>query len=424
MSNYKTVLVLLPMLLLFGLVPISIHAQSIDILIKNGHVIDPKNGIDEVMDVAISDGRILQVQRNIPSNQARRVVDASGLYVTPGVIDMHTHVFYGTRDVGFRGFEITDSYGSVVPDDFTFRAGVTTVVDAGSSGWRDFHRFRKQTVENSQTRVLAFISIVGHGMTGSLHAQDVSDMNPLLTSYVINEHSDIIVGIKVHHYTGSDFIPVQRGVEAGEMTNRPVMVDFGGTNPPLSLEELFFNYLRPGDIFTHTYAYSLPRRESVVDENNRVKPFVFEAQKRGIVFDIGHGAGAFVWHVAINSMQQGFRPDVISTDLYRNSRNAGMKDMSNVMSKFLNMGMSVQDIILRTTWNPAQVIQRPELGNLDVGAVADVAVYRIREGEFGFLDARGNRMNGNRKLEAELTIRAGHVVWDLNGISARIWNEH
>ncbi len=398
-------------------------AQEFDVLLKGGHVIDPKNQIDGPMDIAITGDKIARVAPDIPAAQAKKVVNVKGLYVTPGIIDMHTHVFHGTSEARFTGFQITNGFGSVIPDDFTFRSGVTTVVDAGSSGWRDFHLFKKQTVDNSRTRVLAFISIAGHGMLGTVHAQDVTDMNPVATAFVMNEYPDIIVGIKAHHYQGHDFIPVDRAVEAGKLTSKPVMVDFGGTKPALSIKSLFMEHLRPGDIFTHTYAYSLPGRESVVDENDQVKPFVFEAQKSGRIFDVGHGAGAFRWHVAINSVQQGFLPNTISTDLYAASRNAGMKDMANVMSKFLAMGLTVQEVILRSTWNPANVIQHPELGHLSEGAGADIAVFNVRKGNFGFMDARGAVLNGTEKFEAELTVRAGNIVWDLNGISGEHWNK-
>jgi dihydroorotase len=414
-------------LLLFVLaalfMPISLlKAQEIDLLLKGGHLIDPKNNINSKMDVGIKDGKVVRVSPDIPASSSKKTVNVSGLYVTPGIIDIHAHVFAGTQDPGFTGFEITNGFGSVVPDDYTFRAGVTTIVDAGSSGWRNFNLFKKQTIDNSETRVLAFISIAGYGMLGTVHAQDITDMNPVATAFIMNEYPDHIVGIKAHHYRGHDFTPVDRAVAAGNITKKPVIVDFGGSTPRLSIEELFMKHLRPGDIFTHTYAYSLPGRESVVDENSKLKPFVLEAQKSGRIFDLGHGGGAFRWHVANASIKQGFIPNTISTDLYRSSRNAGMKDMANVMSKFLALGLSVEDIILRSTWNPAKVIQRPELGHLSVGAEADLAVFNVREGKFGYMDSRGLTMNGDKKFEAELTLRSGKIVWDLNGISGQQWD--
>lgn len=405
------------------------YAQEIDILIKNGHLIDPKNQIDGKMDVAIKDGKIFRVDKDISSASAKKTVDASGLYISPGFIDMHVHVFAGAGEQDFTGFGITNGFGSVAPDDFTFRAGVTTVVDAGSAGWRNFATFKKQTIDNSQTRVLAFLSITGYGMLGTVHAQDTSDMNPRTTAFIMNEYPDIIVGIKAHHYQGHDFAPINRAIAAGNITKKPIIVDFGSSTPKLSIEKLFMKYFRPGDIFTHTFSGSASSelqeggRESIVDSNNKVKPFIFEAQKQGRVFDVGHGGGAFVWSTAINAFKQGFYPNTISTDLYRNSRNAGMKDMANVMSKFLNMGMPLKDVVLRSTWNPANVIQRTDLGHLSEGAVADLTIFNVREGKFGFMDSRGTVLKGSKKIEAELTLRAGKIAWDLNGISGKMWDE-
>jgi len=396
---------------------VDVHAQQIDILLKGGHVIDPKNKIDGSMDIAIRDGKIVQVAPEISASNAARVIDVSGFFVTPGLIDMHVHVFIGNDDA-----YIANGPTSVAPDGFTFRSGVTTVVDAGSSGWRNFRQFKAQTIDKSQTRVLALLNIVGNGMVGRFEEQDVSDMNPVMTAHMIRQlFPDIIVGIKAAHYWG-DFTQVDRAVEAGNLANVPVMVDFGEHDPPLSIEALFMKHLRPGDIFTHTFSYGPTQRETVVDENGKVKPFVFAAQKRGIVFDVGHGGGAFSWRQAVPAMQQGFKPDVISTDLHTQSMNGGMKDLDNVLSKFINMGMSIQDAIFRVTWSPATVIHRPDLGSLSVGSDADIAVLNLRKGDFGFLDVRGMKLQGSQKLETELTIRGGKIVWDLNGTSAALWN--
>jgi len=393
------------------------HAQEIDLLIKGGHVIDPKNNINGKMDVAITNGKIYQVAPNISPQKAKNIVDATGYYVTPGLIDMHVHAYQGNEPDAY----IADGFTSLPPDGFTFRAGVTTVVDAGSSGWRNFRDFKKQTIDKSQTRILALLNIVGTGMYGRFEEQDTNDMNPEQTAYMINRlFPEILVGIKSAHYWGG-FTQVDRAVEAGKLANVPVMVDFGEHNPTNSIEDLFMKHLRPGDMFTHTFAYGPANRETVVDENLKVKPFVFEAQKRGIIFDVGHGGGAFSWRQAVPAMQQGFQPNVISTDLHADSMNGGMKDLCNVMSKFLNMGMSLQDVIVRTTVNPANAIKRPQYGNLSVGSEADVAVLNLRKGDFGFVDIRKTKFKGTQKLEAELTIRAGKIVWDLNGISAPAW---
>lgn len=398
-----------------------LHAQQnqqIDILLKGGHVIDPLNNIDGVLDVAIANGKIQQVARNISASQAKRVIDVKGLYVTPGLIDMHVHVFTGNDPESY----IANGPTSVPPDGFTFRAGVTTVVDAGSSGWRNFRQFKTQTIDHSRTRVLALLNIVGTGMHGRFEEQDVNDMNPEMTANMIRKlYPKILVGIKAAHYWG-DFTQVDRAVEAGKIAEVPVMVDFGEHDPPNSIESLFMEHLRPGDIFTHTFSYGPKQRETIVDENNYVKPFVFTAQKRGLIFDVGHGGGAFSWRQAVPAMKQGFKPDIISTDLHTQSMNGGMKDLTNVMSKFLAMGMTLQEVVARTTANPARVINRAELGNLSPGADADVAVLNLRRGDFGFLDVRGTRLKGNQKLEAELTLREGKIVWDLNGIASPLWD--
>ncbi len=396
-----------------------LSAQKIDLLLKGGHVIDPKNKIDRQMDVAITGGKISAVSENISAKDAKKTIDVTGLYVTPGIIDMHVHGFIGSNVDAY----IADGFTSVPPDAFTFRAGVTTAVDAGSAGWENFRQYKKQVIDKSHTRILAFLNITGHGMVGRFEEQNVNDMNPQQTAYMITRlYPEILVGIKASHFWG-DFTQVDRAVEAGKLANVPVMVDFGEHDPPNSIEELFMKHLRPGDMFTHTFSYGPEDRETVVDENLKVKPFVFEAQKRGIVFDVGHGGGAFSWRQAIPSFQQGFFPNVISTDLHTESMNAGMKDMSNVMSKFLAMGMSLPDVILRSTWNPANAIHRPELGNLSVGSAADVAVFNLLKGDFGYLDVRRTKLTGTEKLQAELTLRDGRIVWNLNGLGAPSWQE-
>ena len=392
-------------------------AQDIDMLLKGGHVIDPKNNIDTLMDVAITAGKIVRVAKDIPASSAKKVVDVKGLYVAPGFIDMHVHVFNGTTPESY----IANAATSVAPDGFTFRTGVTTVVDAGSSGWRNFKTFKAQTIDKAQTRVLAMLNIVGTGMASRFEEQDVTDMNPVMVANMIKRlYPNIIVGIKSAHFWG-DYSQVEKAVEAGKLADVPVMVDFGEHKPPLSIEKLFKEYLRPGDIFTHTYAHGPLERETVVDENGKVKPFIFEVQKKGLVFDVGHGGGAFAWRQAVPALQQGFKANVISTDLHSESMNAGMKGLDNVISKFLNIGMSLPDAILRVTWNPAQVIKHPELGSLSVGSEADVTVFNLRKGDFGFIDARRLKLKGDKKLEAELTLRAGKVMWDLNGIASANW---
>lgn len=411
---------------LFTLSIQSLKAQDIDLLLKGGTVIDPKNNINSKMDVAITAGKIFRVAADIPSSSAKKTVDVTGLYVTPGLIDIHGHVFHGTEPDSY----LSNGLDAIAPDGFTFRAGVTTIVDAGGAGWKNFSTFKKNVIDHSQTRVLSFLNIVGGGMRGvEPYEQDLNDMDAKLTATVANQNKDLIVGIKLAHYIGHDWTPTDRAVEAGRLANIPIMVDFGKALPPLPIEDLFLKHLRPGDIFTHAYRYDkeydangkmVEHKQAIVDvKTKKVKPFVFKARERGIIFDVGHGGGSFSWNQAVPAMKQGFAPDILSSDLHTGSMNAGFKDMTNLGSKFLNIGMSLPDVIAASTWNAAKVIKRPELGNLSVGMEADVAVLNLRKGDFGFADAEGISVRGNQKLEAELTIRKGRIVWDLNAISSK-----
>src|SRR5688572_25537197 len=390
-------------------------AQEYSILIKGGHVIDAKNNINEVMDVAILEDKVVAVAKNIDAKKAKQVIDAKGMYVTPGVIDIHSHNFFGTEPNHYLG----NGLEALPPDGFTFRCGVTTVVDAGGAGWKTFDAFKTQTIDHSKTRVLSFLNIVGEGMRGGVYEQNLNDMDSRMTALVVKQHKEI-VGIKVAHYAGSEWDPVDRAVAAGKIANVPVMIDFGGTTPSLSIEELFTKHLRPGDIFTHAFA-QLATRESIVDSQGKIRPFVVYAQKNGIIFDVGHGGGSFRFSQAIPALKSGFMPNTISTDIHTGSMNAGMKDQLNVMSKFLNIGMNLQQVIAASTWRPAQVIQQEYLGHISTGAVADIAIFSLLKGKFGFVDSGGFSMQGDQKLQCEVTVRAGKVVYDLNGISRPAW---
>jgi dihydroorotase len=388
-------------------------AQEYDLLLQGGHVIDGKNKISAVRDVAITGGKIAAVDAKIDPAKARKTVNVSGLYVTPGLIDIHAHVYTGT---GEKGSYAGDN--SVYPDGFTFRVGVTTVADAGGAGWRNLADFRERVISRARTRVLAFINIVGNGMRGGKYEQNLDDMDAEATAKAALANKDIVIGVKTAHYAGPEWAPVERAVKAGTTANIPVMVDFGSNHPDKRpFRTLVTEKLRPGDIYTHVY--SGLRNEL---EGNSPNPALMEARKRGVIFDVGHGGGSFQWRVAMPIMKAGFPPDSISTDLHIGSMNSGMKDMLNVMSKFLAMGMSLDDVILRSTWNPAREIKREDLGNLTVGAPADVAVLRVEKGNFGFGDIYNNRLRGTQKLECELTLRDGRVVYDLNARSGEDWD--
>lgn len=396
---------------------VSVHAQLYHTIIKGGHVIDPKNNIDGVMDVAILEGKISRVAENIDVKQGAQIINATGKYVTPGLIDIHGHVFSGTT----RDGQLSNGFSSVPADGFTFRVGVTTIVDAGDAGANSFPEFKENVIDRSQTRVLAFLNISYEGMRGdemSVYQQNTSFMDPEMAANVAKHYSDYIVGIKVAHFHRSDFIAVDRAVEAGKLADIPVMVDFGGAKPRLSIEDLFMKHLRPGDIFTHTFGQLLETKEAIVDvETKKLKPFVNAARKRGIIFDVGHGGGSFTFSQAIPASKAGFYPETISTDLHTGSMNGAMKDILNVMSKFLALDMGLADVIEATTWAPAQAIKHEELGNLSVGAIADIAVLNLRHGKFGFYDVARTKMDGRHLLECEMTIKGGRVVYDLNAMS-------
>lgn len=400
----------------FAVTTLQTHAQDYDILIKNGHVIDAKNNIDQTMDVAISDGKIAKVAANIPKKSAKNVVDAKGLIVSPGFLDIHSHNFYGTVPMGY----LSNSFSALPPDGFTFRSGVTTVADAGGAGWRNFKVFKEQVIDRSKTRVLAFLNIIGSGMKGGAVEQNLADMDPKLTAMVAKQYPNDVVGVKLAHYSGYNWLPTERTVEAGTLADIPVMIDFGGSDPELPLNTLFLDKLRAGDIFTHAYA-NVRGRTAIVDDNGKVRDYVFEARKKGIIFDVGHGGGSFLFDQAIPALEQGFKPNSISTDLHTGSMNAGMKDLSNIMSKFLAMGMSLKEVVHAVTHDPATIIKRPDLGHLSEGAVADVTLISVRKGEFGFVDVRGKKIVGTERVECELTLREGKVVWDMNGISKEEW---
>jgi dihydroorotase len=397
----------------FILLAVPLIAQTqYDLLLKKGHVIDAKNNIDGVRDVAIKDHKIAGVGINIPATLAGKTIDLKGLYVTPGLVDIHVHVYTGT---GMKASYAGDL--SVYPDGHTFRSGVTTVVDAGSSGWRNFPDFKDRVISRAKTRVLAFLNIVGNGMGGGLIEQDTGDMDAKATAECAKANADVIVGIKTAHYAGPEWIPVDRALEAAATANIPLMVDFGVFRPERPYQDLVLKKLRPGDISTHMYLDMVP----MLDERNKLLAYLPEARKRGVIFDVGHGGGSLLFRQAVPALQQGWIPDSISTDLHVSSAAGGMKDMLNVMSKFLNMGQSLKTVIAESTWQPAREIRRGELGNLSVGAIADLAVLKLERGQFGFIDSYGAKLNGTQKLNCELTVKDGKVVYDLNGISRDDW---
>ena len=389
-----------------------------DLIVKGGRVIDPANQIDGVMDVAIQDGKVASIAVDIPANLAEKVVDVSGCIVTPGILDIHTHVYNYVPS-------LPGALGAVNADAHLFASGVTTTVDVGTTGWKNFADFKKCTIDVSKVRVLAFLNIAANGMTDNVSEQTMSDMQPKLAASMVEAFPEWLLGIKTAHYWtqlpwDEQHLPwasVERAVEAGELCGKPVMVDFWPRPPERPYPDLILKKLRPGDIHTHVFAQQFP----VVGADGKTSDFLFKARERGVLFDLGHGAGSFWFRNAVPAFRDGFPPDTLSTDLHMGSIAGPALSMQNVMSKFLNIGMPLPEVVWRSTQRPAELIRRPELGTLSIGAEADLAIFKLLRGEFGFIDCGKARLSGTQKLECVFTLRAGQVVFDPGGLSMPEW---
>jgi len=396
------------------------ECRSFDLLLKGGRVIDPANGCDGLFDVAIADRKIAAVDASIPAETAAQVVDVTGLIVTPGIIDMHTHVYVYPPTP-------TSYVESMHADAHLFASGVTTTVDAGTAGWRNFSDFKTNCIDRSQVRILAYLNIAGDGMVDKECEQVVGEMQPKVAAAVAEAYRDLIVGIKTAHYwtrlpwdaAHPPWASVERAVAAGELCQMPVMVDFWPRPPERPYPDLILKKLRPGDIHTHVFAQQFP----IVDGRGKVYEHMRQARKRGVIFDLGHGAGSFWFRNAVPAFKDGFVPDSISTDFHMGNVNGPVLSMLTTMSKCLCMGMPLPEVIYRSTVTPAREIGRPELGTLTIGAEADVAVLEHLTGDFGYVDCGKAKLIGHEKLECRLTIRAGQIVYDPEGLSVPEW-EH
>ncbi|MEE2657298.1 MAG: amidohydrolase/deacetylase family metallohydrolase [Candidatus Latescibacterota bacterium] len=385
-----------------------------DLVLHGAHVIDPANGIDGPRDIAIQDGKIAAVDQAIPIERSREAIHVSGLYVTPGLVDIHVHLY---ATAGNPGAWAGDN--SLLPDGFSFRSGTTTMVDTGSAGYRNFPDFRNRVLDRFTTRTYAFVNIVGLGMTTMSTEQNTHDMDPRPCADIAKEHEDVVVGLKTAHYVEPDWTSVERLLKAGELCHKPVMVDFGYFRHERPYHELISDRLRPGDISTHMYRGPTP----LFDADGNVLPYLTEARERGVRFDVGHGAGSFCFRNAVPCVEKSWWPDSISTDLHRMSMNIGMLDMPTTMSKFLVMGMPLYDVIRLSTVEPAKIIDHREHGTLSVGAAADVAVLALQEGSFGYMDSFDGTLQAKHRLVCELTLKDGEVVWDYNGRSGVDYRE-
>jgi len=385
------------------------------LLLKGGRVIDPANGLDSLADVGIIKGKIALVAASIDPQTADTVVDVAGYCVTPGLLDIHMHAYHTREPEGL----------SLMADFHSFRSGVTTVVDTGTAGAKHFLHFKRTVIDTAKTRILAFVDIVKSGMLGDWE-DDVKEMDPELAASIVLAYPEICLGIKTAHYWYKQpfdelhppWAAVDNAVAAAEICQKPVMFDFW-PKPERPYQDLLLKKMRPGDIHTHVFAQQFP----ILDEHQKPNAFLFEARERGIFFDVGHGAASFWFRQAAPAMANGFSPDTISTDLHISNANGPVHDMVTTMSKILNLGMPLPEVIARSTHIPAQVIGRSELGTLSVGAEADVAVLKVQEGTFGFVDCGHAKLMGNQKLECVLTVRAGEVVYDPNGLSVPEWTQ-
>jgi len=331
-------------------------------------------------------------------------VDASQYYVTPGLIDIHTHFDAQGADLNLQA------------DHNALPNGVTTAVDAGSSGWKNFVAFKTKVIDHSKTRLLAFLNIVGAGMYGPEVENNVQEMDPEAAARMVRKYPKVIVGIKTAHFQPPTWDAVDRAVKAAELSNTIVMVDFT-PKPGREYRDLILRHLRPGDIHTHFYGRDTPQ----LDEHKKVQPYMLEARKRGVLFDVGHGAGSFWFRIAAPAIEQGFLPDTISTDIHKRSIMLPRANMTTTMSKLLNLGMTLQQIIERSTVNSAKAIRMPELGTLSEGAIADVAILELQKGKFGYLDSGHAKLIGDTKLRCVLTVRNGDIVWDTEGLTLTDW---
>jgi dihydroorotase len=400
----------------------TVYAQETkyDLLIKGGHVIDPANNINEKMDVAVRDGKIARVEKNIPATDAKKVVDVPGFYVTPGLIETHMVCYYTNLDVT----------SSVIADHHCLPSGVTTCCDGGTAGAANFEDFKK-IIDRSKMRILSFLNLSAPGAQSGRSEQDPSTFNVKLAVETAIKYPDIIVGFKSGHY-GGDFdktrtpwASIDSALAVGRLTGLPIMADFTpqapqGEFPARSYRELILEKLRPGDLVTHCMAIRYP----ILTDDGKVNPDIFKAQKRGVKFDLGHAGASFMLRLVVPAIQQGYIPDTISADLFSNTPVTTGISMANVMSKFINLGVPLEDVIRRTTVNPAQVINRPELGNLSVGAPADIAVFEMLRGNFSYRGTGGGKFNGDKKLQCVLTVFDGKIVYNHPyGLGIPLWED-
>jgi dihydroorotase len=373
--------------------------MSYDLILRGGRVVDPSQKLDAVTDVAFADGKVARIGAGLRPDVKTDVRDVSGRIVTPGLIDLHTHVYWGGTSLG------------VDAEDFCRRSGVTTAVDTGSTGPGNFAGFRKHVIERSDVRILAYLHVSFAGiyafsprvMVGE--SEEIRLMAPIDAVEVANANRDIIVGIKVRvgaRASGrSGTVPLDIALEVADEVGVPVMAHID--DPPPSYEEVI-ERLRPGDVLTHAFR---PFPNSPATAQGKVKRAVIEARQRGVLFDIGHGKGSFAFKTARAMLANGFLPDTISSDVHALCINGPAFDQVTTMSKFLCLGMPLAEVIAASTVNAAFALKRPELGSLKPGSVGDATILSIDDGRFDYVDVVGEHLTGDRKIASQGVVIAG-----------------
>lgn len=378
------------------------EASRYDLLLRGGHVIDAASNRSAPLDVAVRSGRIARVAASIPPADAREVIDAAGCLVTPGLIDMHVHVYDGVAPI------------AIPPDAHCIAKGVTTVLDGGSSGAHTYPGFERFVVARAETRVYALlnISVVGQSTfsTENPHGEllDLNLVDAGLTAATIARHRDRILGVKVRltrNIAGEQDLEVLgRACAAARQAQVPVMAHIGGSHSPL---RRILALLQPGDIITHAFRAG---EGGILDERGIVRPEVRDARARGIRLDVGHGANGFSFETAQRALQQGVMPDVISSDLHAYNYRGPVFDLVTTLSKFLDLGLTIEQVVERATRLPAAIIRFPDgAGTLAEGAVADIAVLRLEEGPVTFVDSHAVQRRGTRRLRPIVTLKAGRI---------------